>query len=104
MQLMTQMVHKVLAVMILGSCLSGCQILHPFSARSCANDSTGYAQAGSIPPLKVPVGTDPPDTRSSLAIPVLNEPTPPARGPKEPCLEEPPLYSDPKGPKPVPAA
>ena len=38
---------------------------------------------------------DPPDTKSGLQIPALNEPALPPRGPKDPCLDEPPKFTEP---------
>ena len=90
----------VLAVM--GAGLSGCQSLHSLT-HSCNKDTDGYLQATSIPPLRVPLGIDPPDTKSALTIPVLNEPAMPPRGAKDPCLDEPPKFTEPKGPRPAPA-
>jgi len=88
----------------LGTLLAGCHILHGRTARACSSDATGYLRATSIPPLRVPPGVDAPDARSSLQIPELNEPAPPPRGPKDPCLEEPPQYQEARAPKPAPAA
>ena len=45
----------------------------------------------SIPPLEIPAGFDPPDTRNALKIPELTEPERP-RTELEGCLEEPPPY------------
>ncbi len=47
---------------------------------SCDNDTDSYQKATSIAPLRVPVGVDPPDTKSALQIPALNEPALPPRG------------------------
>lgn len=62
-----------------------------------------YTEAQSIPPLSIPVGLETPDTRQALQIPDLKEPEPPARRKGEPCLDEPPKYTAPTGPKPAPA-
>jgi hypothetical protein len=56
-----------------------------------------YAQAQSLPPLRIPVGLDGPDTRAALKIPELNEPEIP-RAPDAPCLEEPPAFAPPAAP------
>jgi uncharacterized lipoprotein len=87
---------------LLGLALSGC---HTFRAitHSCTNDTDGYLKASSVPPLRVPLGIDPPDTKSSLQIPALNAPAPPPRAAKDPCLDEPPKFTEPKGPRPAPA-
>jgi hypothetical protein len=58
---------------------------------SCAKPGL-YAQAQSLPPLRIPAGLDAPDTRGALRIPELNEPEVP-RPTVSPCLEEPPKYS-----------
>ena len=48
-----------------------------------------YAEAGNLPPLRVPPGLDGPDTSEALEVPELNEPeiTP---DPDGPCLDAPP--------------
>ncbi len=51
-----------------------------------------YANEKDLPPLRIPVGMDAPDTREALAIPALDEPEIP-RGPNDGCLEEPPKAS-----------
>jgi uncharacterized lipoprotein len=61
---------------------------------SC-NDSTTYAAAEDLPPLKVPTGLEAPDTRAALKIPALNEPERP-RAAADECLENPPKYSTPR--------
>jgi hypothetical protein len=88
-----------------GVALSGCHALH-YWTHSCENDTYGYTKASSIPPLRVPEGLDPPDTKSALQVPALNEPPPPPRGSKDPCLDEPPKFVEPKNTRPtiVPAA
>lgn len=53
-----------------------------------------YASAEELPPLRVPVGLDGPDTRSALNIPALDQPEVP-RPPGTACLEEPPEYTPP---------
>ncbi|HXS27642.1 MAG TPA: hypothetical protein VN730_08265 [Steroidobacteraceae bacterium] len=63
---------------------------------SC-NKPQPYASAQSIPPLKLPPGIDAPDTHAALTIPPLNEPAPPPRSPREPCLDEPPPFTTPGG-------
>jgi len=44
----------------------------------------------------VPPGLDAPDTTNALRLPVLNEPAPPPRGAKQPCLDEPPPFKVPQ--------
>ena len=82
--------------------VGGCKSLHALT-HSCNNDTDGYLQARSIPPLRVPLGIDPPDTKSELTIPALHEPALPPRGAKDPCLDEPPKFTEPKRPRPAPA-
>jgi uncharacterized lipoprotein len=90
----------VLAAAVLG--LSGCHTWRSLT-HSCANDADGYMQAGSVPPLRVPLGMDAPDAKSSLQIPELNEPAMPPRRAQDPCLDEPPKFIEPRGPRPPPA-
>ena len=92
-----------LVLAALGLALGGCHSFHNLT-RSCRPDTNGYLKASSVAPIKVPVGIDPPETRSVLQIPVLNEPAPPPRGPRDACLDEPPKFTEPKGPRPPPAA
>jgi uncharacterized lipoprotein len=80
--------------------LGGCKALH--GGNSC-HKTQPYMAATSVPPLKIPEGLDAPDTAGSLKLPALNEPAPPRRGPRDPCLDEPPPFKVPK-PSPVPQA
>jgi uncharacterized lipoprotein len=74
--------------------LGGC---HPFRHFTYAcHKQQPYMQASSIAPLKVPPGLDAPDTTNALRLPALNEPAPPPRKGKDPCLEEPPPFVIPK--------
>lgn len=68
--------------------LPGCKRLF---AASCTKPQA-YAQAESLPPLRIPVGLDGLDTRAALKIPELNEPEAP-RAAGAPCLEEPPAFA-----------
>ncbi len=68
-----------LGVLLLGGCKS----------LSCSNPDA-YTKAQEVPPLKMPVGLDGPDTSKALGIPALNEPEAP-RDPGGPCLEDPPI-------------
>jgi hypothetical protein len=90
----------VLAAAGLG--LSGCHLMHS-AYHSCSDTSDYYLKATSVPSLRVPVGIDPPDTKSGLQMPALNEPPLPPRGPKDPCLDEAPKFSESRGPRPPPA-
>jgi len=83
--------------------LAGCVtriVRHEFKENDC-NKPRPYQQAASIPPVQVPVGIDPPDTRQSLRIPAYNEPAPPPRKLTDPCLDAPPLF-DPSHPLKAP--
>jgi hypothetical protein len=53
------------------------------------NKPQAYAAAEEIPPLRIPVGLDGPDTRAALKVPPLDEPEAP-RGVNDPCLDAPP--------------
>jgi uncharacterized lipoprotein len=68
--------------------LSACHLLH---GNSC-HGPQAYLGAQSVAPLKIPAGLDAPETNSALRIPALNEPAPPARKGKDPCLDEPPSF------------
>ncbi|HTY93709.1 MAG TPA: hypothetical protein VMC02_07465 [Steroidobacteraceae bacterium] len=96
--------RSFVAVTAVGLGLGGCHSV-PFMnfGHSCANESDSYLKSTSIAPLRVPLGIDPPDTKSSLQLPTLNEPALPPRGPKDSCLDEPPKFTEPKGPRPAPA-
>jgi hypothetical protein len=56
---------------------------------SC-NNPEAYSSAQEVPPLKMPVGLDGPDTTAALEIPALNEPEAP-RTSSSACLEDPPV-------------
>jgi uncharacterized lipoprotein len=91
---------RLVVVLVLVS-LSGCGLFHRRGHESnTCNDPQHYANAQSIPPLKTPVGLSAPDTRAALKIPDLNEPPPPPRTRKDPCLDTPPPYVVPKVVKP----
>ena len=64
---------------------------HALRAKSC-HGPQAYMGAKSVAPLKTPAGLDAPETGSALRIPALNEPAPPARKGREPCLDEPPPF------------
>jgi len=90
--------------------LSGCHTPRWLSriGGSC-HDKKPYMTAQSVPPLVVPPGLDAADTSSALKIPRLNEPAPPPRRDRDPCLDEPPPFVTPKTPTPqarsiIPAA
>ena len=72
------------AVVILAALVAGCR---SFSCDAPPSQGSGE----SVPPLEVPPGFDPPDTRNALKIPELSEPERP-RTEAEGCLDEPPSY------------
>ena len=76
--------------------VSGCAM---FRNKSC-HEVQPYTHAKTVPPLTIPAGLDAPDTTNALRLPALNEPAPPPRAGKQPCLDEPPPF---KVPKPAPA-
>jgi uncharacterized lipoprotein len=94
--------RNVVMLGMAGLALCGCRSIHHFT-QSCNKDTDRYMQATTVPAIKVPAGVDPPETRSALQIPVVNEPAAPTPGPKDPCLDAPPKFTEPKGPRPPPA-
>jgi uncharacterized lipoprotein len=88
-----KLVLKLGLVLVASLPLVGC---HPFRAmKSRANSchvKQPYTSASSVAPLKIPSGLDTPDTTNALHIPALNEPAPPVRKGKDPCLDEPPPF------------
>lgn len=79
--------------------LAGCHPIRALRTRelSCHHKQP-YMAATSVAPLKIPAGLENPDTTNALHIPALNEPAPPARKGKEPCLDEPPSFKAPAKP------
>jgi uncharacterized lipoprotein len=75
--------------------LGGCRAL---GANTC-HAPQAYQNAKSVAPLRIPPGLDSPDTASALRIPALNEPAPPPRKGKEPCLDEPPPFKVKQAPR-----
>ncbi len=84
-----------LSVVLLG--ISGCNPVRTIrNLGGTCHDPKPYQKASSIAPLKIPPGLDTPDTASALHVPTLNEPPPPARKGRDPCLDEPPSFVVPK--------
>jgi uncharacterized lipoprotein len=81
-------VRRILWFAALLPALSAC---HMLGINSC-HGPQAYLGAHSVAPLKVPAGLDAPETNNALRIPALNEPAPPARKGKDPCLDEPPAF------------
>jgi uncharacterized lipoprotein len=71
--------------------VSGCHLVRAVSAHAC-HDTQTYMKATSVAPLRIPAGLDAPDTTNALRLPQLNEPAPPPRRGKEPCLDAPPSF------------
>jgi uncharacterized lipoprotein len=83
--------------------LSGC---HPFRALSSAacHSVEPYQRERSVPPLVIPAGLDAPDNSNALRLPKLNEPPPPPRTGKQPCLDVPPSFKVQPPPRATPQA
>jgi len=86
-------------VLLLGAALPVLNGCHMFHGNSC-HGTQPYQNAKSDPSLKVPPGLEAPDTTQALRLPHLNEPAPPPRKGKDPCLDEPPSFKvqQPKSP------
>ena len=76
--------------------LGGCKTIHHITHDDSCYKPQPYMKAASIPPLNIPQGLDAPDTSHALDVPKVDEPTPPARRPGEPCLDEPPSFNVPQ--------
>lgn len=79
---------RILGLAPLLLALSAC---HLWRGNACHGPQP-YMGATSVAPLKIPAGLDAPETNNALRIPALNEPAPPARKGKDPCLDEPPAF------------
>jgi hypothetical protein len=75
--------------------LSGCSWVRHMKPSPSCNKPQPYQSERSVPPLHVPPGIDAPDTKGALKLPELNEPEPPPRTVRDPCLDEPPSFSTP---------
>jgi len=73
------------ALLVLGGC-------HSLRSVGSCHKPQPYENARSVAPLKIPSGLDAPDTANALRLPVLNEPAPPPRSGRAPCLDEPPSF------------
>ena len=71
--------------------LGGCKMVRAVRNKAC-HEPQPYMKATSVPPLVIPAGLDAPDSTNALRLPGLNEPGPPPRTGKQPCLDEPPPY------------
>ena len=81
----------VLLLLLLLPLMSGCHTFRNASAKACHGPQP-YQKAQSVPPLTIPSGLDAPDTANALRLPALNDPAPPPRKGKQPCLDEPPPF------------
>src|SRR5215469_9263620 len=84
-------VRRIVLLALLLPLVDGCHLFRSASAKACHSPQS-YQKAQTVPPLKVPAGLDAPDTTNALRLPTLNEPAPPPRSGKQPCLDEPPPY------------
>ncbi len=75
--------------------LSGCKTIHHITHDDSCNKPEPYQRATSITPLAIPEGMSTPDTSHALDVPQLNEPAPPPRTVKDPCLAAPPPFNVP---------
>jgi uncharacterized lipoprotein len=76
--------------------LSGCKTIHHITHDDTCNKPEPYQRATSIAPLAIPQGMSSPDTSHALEVPTLDEPPPPPRTVKDPCLAAPPSYNAPE--------
>ena len=90
----------ILAALLLSQ--SGCRLVRAIDKREC-HEPQPYMSATTVAPLKIPAGMDAPDSTNALRLPALNEPAPPPRNAKDPCLDEPPSFKVPAANK-VPQA
>jgi uncharacterized lipoprotein len=81
----------VVVFLLLLPLVGGCHVFRSASNKAC-HGAQPYQQAKSVPPLKIPSGMDAPDTANALHLPALNEPAPPPRKGRQPCLDEPPPF------------
>lgn len=86
---MTKSAMAVLCLAGVFLLLGGCKTLRGIN--SC-HRTLPYMAATTVPPLKIPPGLNAPDTTGALKLPVLNEPPPPRRTNKDPCLDAPPSF------------
>ncbi len=78
--------------LLLGGCRS-------WRGNAC-NKPQPYQSAKTGAPLKIPDGLDAPEMTNTMKLPTLNEPAPPPRKTKDPCLDEPPPFKVPKAAAP----
>jgi uncharacterized lipoprotein len=76
--------------------VSGCKTIHHITHDDSCNKPEPYQRATSIAPLAIPQGMSTPDTSHALDVPPLNEPAPPPRTVKDPCIYAPPSFNTPQ--------
>jgi uncharacterized lipoprotein len=93
---MTVLVGVLAGLTLLGGCKS-------WRENAC-HKAQPYQSATTGAPLTIPPGMAAPDTANALKLPTLNEPAPPPRKNKDPCLDEPPSFKVPKSVSAAPQA
>jgi uncharacterized lipoprotein len=88
-------VWRMVTLAALLMALSGCHAMRGLTGSAC-RDTRGYLKERSVEPLKIPTGLDAPETTNALRLPQLNEPAPPPRRGKAPCLDAPPPFKLPQ--------
>ena len=79
---------RCIALVAMAAATSGCNLL-PDAYTSCAKPQP-YQAAEETAPLKVPSGSDLPDTKNALRIPAVKAPERPREG--DACIDHPPSY------------
>jgi uncharacterized lipoprotein len=83
---------SVRAILWLAPLLLALGACHSMRGFNSCHARQAYMNEKTLPPLKIPPGLDTPDTTRALRLPALNEPAPPARKGRDPCLDEPPSF------------
>jgi hypothetical protein len=91
----------LLACIVVFSTIAGCNPFRRGDKVASCNRPQLYGAAESVPPLRIPAGLDAPNTRGAMVIPGLTEPEAPRR-PSDPCLDEPPKFSNTARLEPLP--
>jgi uncharacterized lipoprotein len=83
-------VERILVSVSVAVALGGCSHIVSRLNPDC-HTRQEYQTARQVEPLKVPEGLDNPNTTGALVIPTVDI-APPAPGPKDQCLDQPPRY------------